>query len=78
MGPGVELIEKTVSMNATHYNKNDALLLYNPNFDITEFDFHNLNGFSEGMVTNLAQKLNGKALPFTISRSTNFGSGSFA
>lgn len=38
---------KTLSFDATHYNKEDALYVSSKN-TIYEFDFHNIDGFIEG------------------------------
>lgn len=58
-----------MSYDAPKYNAPDAKTLYNPGEDLREFDFHNLNGFSEGIATNEALKKMGNKLPFIISRS---------
>lgn len=58
-----------MSYDAPKYNYADAKTVYIPNYELREFDFHNLNGFSEGIATNYALKKMGNKLPFIISRS---------
>ncbi|KAL4492018.1 hypothetical protein ABPG72_008439 [Tetrahymena utriculariae] len=76
-GIGHPLQEKTMSYDAPKYNSPDAKTVYFPNYNLREFDFHNLNGFSEGIATNYALKKMGYKLPFIISRSQIAGSGQF-
>ena len=45
--------------------------------EISEHNFHNMNGFLEGIATNQALKNMGNKMPLIISRSTMFGSGSY-
>lgn len=66
-----------MSYDAPKYNEPDAKTFYSANGDLREFDFHNLNGFSEGIATNQALKKMGNQLPFIISRSQIAGSGQF-
>jgi alpha-glucosidase len=53
-------------MDALKYNKEDARIVHYKGGDLTEFNFHNLNGFSEGVATNKALKEMGNKLPFII------------
>lgn len=64
-----------MSMDAPKYNKKDAKTLYYAGGELREFDFHNLNGFVEGIATNYALKKMGNKLPFIISRSQIAGAG---
>lgn len=41
----------TLSLDATHYNGENARLFNIPNYSITEYDMHNINGFSMGYTT---------------------------
>lgn len=77
MGPSHPFNEKTLSQNATHYSKEDAQFISTKNIKIQEFDFHNLDGFTEGIATNKALLNMGQKMPFIISRSTMFGSGAY-
>lgn len=43
-------------MDAFKYNKKDARIVHYEAGELREFDFHNLNGFSEGIATNKALK----------------------
>ncbi len=64
-------------MDAPKYNKEDAKYIHYKGKDLREFDFHNLNGFTEGIATYEALKQMGNKLPFIISRSQIAGSGKF-
>jgi len=64
-----------MSYDAPKYNGADAKIVYSAGEELREFDFHNLNGFAEGIATNEALKLMGNKLPFIISRSQIAGSG---
>ncbi|EAS00396.2 glycosyl hydrolase family 31 protein (macronuclear) [Tetrahymena thermophila SB210] len=68
---------KTLSLNAKHYNEKDGLMLHIPNYNLTQYDMHNLNGFGESIATYEAAKLMGRNLTFILSRSTLFGSGKY-
>ncbi|EGR31770.1 hypothetical protein IMG5_102700 [Ichthyophthirius multifiliis] len=68
---------KTLSLDAKQYNKQDAELIYIQNYNLTQYDMHNLNGFSESIATYKIVKKMGKKLTFILSRSTLFGSGKF-
>jgi hypothetical protein len=45
-----------MSMDAPKYNKEDAKYIHYKGKDLREFDFHNLNGFTEGIATYEALK----------------------
>lgn len=66
---------RTVSLNAKHYNGEGAALVNIPNYKITQYDMHNINGFGESLATYEAAKRMGRKLTFILSRSTLFGSG---
>jgi len=42
-----------------------------------EYDYHNLNGFTEGIATYNALKRLGHVQPFVLSRSTTMGAGKY-
>lgn len=67
----------TISTSATHHNGNDAQYVNAPNFTITEYEFHNLYGFLEGVATNEYLQETGEALPFIITRSSFAGQGKY-
>ena len=73
-GQGID--EKTLSLDAYHYAKADAQYIKFSE-SIREWDFHNLNGFLEGVATNKAQKRMGRKQPFTLSRSSFAGAGRY-
>lgn len=69
---------KTLSLDAYHYAKQDAVFINTPEEIIYELDWHNINGFTETVATNNALKAMGHKLPFIITRSSIFGSGAYA
>lgn len=71
------LNEKTISIDAYHYNEPDALYIYRPNKTVWEYDFHNLLGFSESIATYNAMDTMGYKLKFILTRSSMFGSGHY-
>lgn len=60
LGQDFPLETKTLSLNATHYNKEDAALIHKKDYTITQYDLHNLNGFGTGYATYKAAKRMGK------------------
>ena len=48
------LYQRTLSLDAMHYHGEDALLVKSKDYNqiIYEWDWHNLNGFSEGIATH--------------------------
>jgi alpha-glucosidase len=72
------LDHKTLSLDAYHYAKQDAVFINTPEEIIYELDWHNINGFTETVATNNALKAMGHKLPFIITRSSIFGSGAYA
>lgn len=52
-------------------------MLYIPNYNLTQYDMHNLNGLGESIATYNAAKKMGRKLTFILSRSTVFGSGRY-
>lgn len=64
-------------MTGKHYNEKDAVYISNNKTNLIEFEFHNMNGFLEGIGTYYALKNMGKGQPFIISRSTMFGAGKY-
>jgi alpha-glucosidase len=72
------LDEKTMSLDGFHYcGKDSPLIQCSTPRNLYEFDYHNLNGFGEGVATNNALKDMGHPLPFIITRSSLFGSGAY-
>ncbi len=66
---------RTVSLDALHYSKDDAKFIASKE-PLLEYDFHNLNGFLEGVATHSAlTKLS--PLVFSLSRSTFPGAGRY-
>lgn len=69
--------DKSISHSAQHYNKEDGQYFHLKRKQLTEYELHNLEGFLEGIATNVALKKQGKQLPFILSRSTMFGQGKY-
>ncbi|EAR88115.2 family 31 glycoside hydrolase (macronuclear) [Tetrahymena thermophila SB210] len=77
---GLQRIDhKTLSLDSKHYSGYDQGILYNSSngYIPTQYDFHNLNGFGEGIATYKAAQKLGKKLTFILSRSTAVGSGRY-
>jgi hypothetical protein len=53
------LDHKTLSLDAYHYAKLDAVFINTPEEIIYELDYHNINGFTETVATNKALKAMG-------------------
>ena len=73
---GLGVDEKTLSVDAYHYAKSDAQYIKHTE-SIKEWDFHNLNGFLEGVATNKALKRMGHEQIFVLSRSSYAGAGRY-
>jgi alpha-glucosidase (family GH31 glycosyl hydrolase) len=71
------LDEKTISLDAYFYNKDNAKVVKYDGGRIWHYDFHSLLGFTEGIATNNALVRLGKKLKFIVSRSSMFGSGRY-
>lgn len=68
---------KTIATSGKHYNQKDAQYVNIDNFEITEYEFHNLYGFLEGVATNEYLQESGFELPFIITRASFAGQGAF-
>lgn len=64
---------KTLATDASHYNEKDAEYVYIKDWDITEFEFHDLYAFLEGIATRKYLEETGHHLPFIVSRSSFAG-----
>lgn len=68
---------RTVSLSGKVYSGEDAAFVPSPNKQLYQFDYHNLNGFSEGVATYNYLKSIGHKLTFILTRSSMFGSGKY-